>query len=162
MTHLRNHLALRLDSGNLSEALCFRRLAVSGDLKNNLRSCVGKHWSSPHCKVKRSLHKWTVELSRCKQWLQAWFTLVGWVIDRLSRTTSTRFLHLKCSYTNLLGNVAQSAEQRTVNPWAIGSYPTISAISTYWGSDAYLTCHPQEMTAKAVDPQPQGGTSFIS
>lgn len=84
------------------------------------------------------------------------------MIDRLSRTTSTRFLHLKCSYTNLLGNVAQSAEQRTVNPWAVGSYPTISAISTYWGSDAYLTCHPQEMTAKAVDPQPQGGTSFIS
>ena len=37
-----------------------------------------------------------------------------------------------------------------------------ATISTYWGSDAYLTCHPQEMTAKAVDPQPQGGTSFIS
>lgn len=60
------------------------------------------------------------------------------MIDRLSRTTSTRFLHLKCSYTNLLGNVAQSAEQRTVNPWAVGSYPTISAISTYWGSDANI------------------------
>ena len=86
--------------------------------------------------------------------MQALFTLVGWVIDRLSRTTSTRFLHLKCGYTNLFGNVAQLAEQRAVNSWAVGSNPTISAISTYWGSDAYLTCHPQEMTAKAVDPQP--------
>lgn len=84
------------------------------------------------------------------------------MIDRLSRTTSTRFLHLKYSYTNLFGNVAQLAEQRAVNSWAVGSNPTISAISTYWGSDAYLTGHPQEMTAKAVDPQLQGGTSFIS
>ena len=30
----------RLDAGNLSEALCFRRLAVSGGLRNNLRLCV--------------------------------------------------------------------------------------------------------------------------
>lgn len=36
----RYHLSLRLDPGNLSEALCFRRLAVSGGLRNNLRSCV--------------------------------------------------------------------------------------------------------------------------
>lgn len=70
--------------------------------------------------------------------MQALFTLVGWVRDRLSRTTSTRFLYLKCGYTNLFGNVAQLAEQRAVNSWAVGSNPTISAISTYWGSDANI------------------------
>ena len=70
--------------------------------------------------------------------MQALFTLVGWVRDRLSRTTPTRFLYLKCGYTNLFGNVAQLVEQRSVKPWGVSSNLTISAISTYWGSDANI------------------------
>ena len=54
-------------------------------------------------------------------------------------------LNRSAGFSRLFGNVAQLAEQRAVNSWVVGSYPTISAISTYWGSDAnsieYATWH---------------------
>ena len=47
-------------------------------------------------------------------------------------------LNRSAGFSRLFGNVAQLAEQRAVNSWVVGSYPTISAISTYWGSDANI------------------------
>ena len=69
-------------------------------------------------------------------------------------------LNRSAGFSRLYRRVEQLVARQSHNLEVAGAKPASATISTYWGSDAYLTCHPQEMTAKAVDPQPQGGTSL--